>query len=78
MTTEAATTASDILAMSDDEILNMEAPAIIAEEDTSTQNNPETNGVQTPDEEVDTSAVEDLPTEETSPGLVQQQKVQLQ
>ena len=67
MTTEAATTASDILAMSDDEILNMEAPAIIAEEDTSTQNNPETNGVQTPDEEVDTSAVEDLPTEETSP-----------
>ena len=41
MTTEAATTASDILAMSDDEILNMEAPAIIAEEDTSTQNNPE-------------------------------------
>lgn len=67
MTTEAATTASDILAMSDDEILNMEAPAIIAEEGTSTQNNPETNGVQTPDEEVDTSAVEDLPTEETSP-----------
>lgn len=67
MTTEAATTASDILAMSDDEILNMEAPAIIAEEDTSTQNNPETNGVQTPDEEVDPSAVEDLPTEETSP-----------
>ena len=67
MTTEAATTASDILAMSDDEILNMEAPAIIAEEDTSTQNNPETNGVQTPDEEVDHSAVEDLPTEETSP-----------
>ena len=67
MTTEAATTASDILAMSDDEILNMEAPAIIAEEDTSTQNNPETNGVQTPDEEVDTPAVEDLPTEETSP-----------
>ncbi|QWY13170.1 tail length tape measure protein [Escherichia phage vB_EcoP-ZQ2] len=67
MTTEAATTASDILAMSDDEILNMEAPAIIAEEDTSTQNNPETNGVQTPDEEVDTSAVEDLPTEETFP-----------
>lgn len=67
MTTEAATTASDILAMSDDEILNMEAPAIIAEEDTSTQNNPETNGVQTPEEEVDTSAVEDLPTEETSP-----------
>lgn len=66
MTTEAATTASDILAMSDDEILNMEAPAINAEEDTSTQNNPETNGVQTPDEEVDTSAVEDLPTEETS------------
>lgn len=66
MTTEAATTASDILAMSDDEILNMEAPAIIAEEDTSTQNNPETNGVQTPDEEVDTPAVEDLPTEETS------------
>lgn len=66
MTTEAATTASDILAMSDDEILNMEAPAIIAEEDTSTQNNPETNGVQTPDEEVDPSAVEDLPTEETS------------
>ena len=60
MTTEAATTASDILAMSDDEILNMEAPAIIAEEDTSTQNNPETNGVQTPDEEVDPSAVEDL------------------
>lgn len=67
MTTEAATTASDILAMSDDEILNMEAPAITAEEDTSTQNNPETNGVQTPDEEVDTPAVEDLPTEETSP-----------
>ena len=67
MTTEAATTASDILAMSDDEILNMEAPAIIAEEDTSTQNNPETNGVQAPDEEVDTPAVEDLPTEETSP-----------
>ena len=67
MTTEAATTASDILAMSDDEILNMEAPAIIAEEGTSTQNNPETNGVQTPDEEVDTPAVEDLPTEETSP-----------
>ena len=67
MTTEAATTASDILAMSDDEILNMEAPAVIAEEDTSTQNNPETNGVQTPDEEVDPSAVEDLPTEETSP-----------
>ena len=67
MTTEAATTASDILAMSDDEILNMEAPAIIAEEDTSTQNNPETNGVQTPDEEVDTPAVEDPPTEETSP-----------
>lgn len=67
MTTEAATTASDILAMSDDEILNMEAPAIIAEEDTSTQNNPETNGVQTPEEEVDIPAVEDLPTEETSP-----------
>lgn len=67
MTTEAATTASDILAMSDDEILNMEAPAIIAEEDTSTQNNPETNGVQTLEEEVDTPAVEDLPTEETSP-----------
>lgn len=69
MTTEAATTASDILAMSDDEILNMEAPAIIAEEDTSTQNNPETNGVQTPEEEVDPSAVEDLPTEETSTEL---------
>lgn len=69
MTTEAATTASDILAMSDDEILNMEAPAIIAEEDTSTQNNPETNGVQTPDEEVAPSAVEDLPTEETSTEL---------
>lgn len=67
MTTEAATTASDILAMSDDEILNMEAPAIITEDDTSTQNNPETNGVQTPDEEVDPPAVEDQPTEETSP-----------
>lgn len=66
MTTEAATTASDILAMSDDEILNMEAPAVITEEDTSTQNNPETNGVQTPEEEVDTSAVEDQPTEETT------------
>lgn len=67
MTTEAATTASDILAMSDDEILNMEAPAVIAEEDNSPQNNPETNGVQTPEEEVDIPAVEDLPTEETSP-----------
>lgn len=66
MTTEAATTASDILAMSDDEILNMEAPAVIAEEVTTTQNNPETNGVQTPDEEVDPPAVEDQPIEETS------------
>lgn len=66
MTTEAATTASDILAMSDDEILNMEAPAVIAEEEATTQNNPETNGVQTPDEEVDPPAVEEQPTEETT------------
>ena len=63
MTTEAATTASDILAMSDDEILNMEAPAVIAEEDTSTQNNPENNAVQTTDEAADPSAGAALPNE---------------
>lgn len=43
MTTEAANTASDILVMSDDEILNMSAPPM------DTQNNPETNNEETPD-----------------------------
>lgn len=46
MTTEAATTASDILGMSDDEILNMSAPVA------DTQNNPEANSEQTPEVEV--------------------------
>ncbi len=48
MTTEASK-ASDIFAMSDDEILNMPAPEF-QEEVVDTQNNPETNGVTTPEE----------------------------
>lgn len=67
MTTEAAKTASDILAMSDDEILNMEAPVVITEEETTTQNNPETNGVQTPEEEVVTPVEEETPLNEPEP-----------
>lgn len=46
MTTEAANTASDILGMSDDEILNMSAPVA------DTQNNPEANNDETPEVEV--------------------------
>lgn len=65
MTTEAANTASDILGMSDDEILNMSAPTIEVEEE-GTQNNPEPNSVETPEVEVP-EPVEPNPTEEPSP-----------
>lgn len=65
MTTEAANTASDILGMSDDEILNMSAPTIEVEEE-GTQNNPEPNSVETPEVEVP-EPVEPNPAEEPSP-----------
>lgn len=64
MTTEAAKSASDIFAMSDDEILNMPAPEF-QEEVVDTQNNPEANGVTTPVEEVVPPVEEPQPTEET-------------
>lgn len=66
MTTEATTQASDILAMSDDEILNMEAPSteeVVQEEVTTTQNNPEDDGVITDPEVVNTQS-ETTATEE--------------
>lgn len=66
MTTEATTQASDILAMSDDEILNMEAPSteeVVQEEVTATQNNPEDDGVITDPEVVNTQS-ETTTTEE--------------
>lgn len=55
MTTEAANTASDILGMSDDEILNMTAPVA------DTQNNPEANSEETPETEANVP-VEETPT----------------
>lgn len=61
MTTEAANTASDILGMSDDEILNMSAP--ITEVVADTQNNPEPTNVETLVVEVP-AIVEPQPTEE--------------
>lgn len=66
MTTEAANTASDILGMSDDEILNMSAPPIEVEEEEGTQNNPEPNSVETPEVEVP-EPVEPNPAEKPSP-----------
>lgn len=68
MTTEAAKSASDIFAMSDDEILNMPTPEF-QEEVVDTQNNPEANGVTTPEEEVVPPVEEPQPTEEPEPVL---------
>ena len=65
MTTEAEKPASDIFAMSDDEILNMSTP--VAETVVDTQNNPETNGVTTPAEEVVPPVEEPEPTEPVEP-----------
>jgi len=66
MTTEAAKSASDIFTMSDDEILNMStAPEAVEEVDP--QNNPETNGVTTPEEEVVPPVEEPQPEEPVEP-----------
>lgn len=66
MTTEATKQASDILAMSDDEILNMEAPTVEEETvETTTQNNPENDGVITEPEVVNTQSEESTTTPTT-------------
>ncbi|QHJ80077.1 MAG: hypothetical protein [Caudoviricetes sp.] len=66
MNTEAAKSASDIFTMSDDEILNMSA-APEAVEEVDPQNNPETNGVTTPEEEVVPPVEEPQPEEPVEP-----------
>lgn len=67
MTTEAANPASGILAMSDDEILNMSVPPSVEPEE-DPQNNPEANGVTTPEEEEVVPPVEETtPTEPEEP-----------
>ena len=72
MTTEATKQASDILAMSDDEILNMEAPITEEVIEETTQNNPENDGVITDPEVVNTPSEETTTTitEEPEPGEV--------
>lgn len=72
MTTEATKQASDILAMSDDEILNMEAPITEEVVEETTQNNPENDGVITDPEVVNTPSEETttIITEEPEPGEV--------
>lgn len=69
MTTEAATTASDILGMSDDEILNMSAPVA------DTQNNPEANSEQTPEVEVPVAVEPEPEVEESSTEPEQEEEV---
>lgn len=72
MTTEATKQASDILAMSDDEILNMEAPITEEVVEETTQNNPENDGVITDHEVVNTPSEETTTTttEQPEPGEV--------
>lgn len=72
MTTEATKQASDILAMSDDEILNMEAPITEEVVEETTQNNPEKDGVITDPEVVNTQSEETTTTttDEPEPGEV--------
>lgn len=72
MTTEATKQASDILAMSDDEILNMEAPITEEVVEETTQNNPENDGVITDPEVVNTPSEETTTTttDEPEPGEV--------
>lgn len=72
MTTEATKQASDILAMSDDEILNMEAPITEEVVEETTQNNPEKDGVITDPEVVITQSEETTTTttDEPEPGEV--------
>lgn len=67
MTTEAAKSASDIFTMSDDEILNMSTAPEAVEEVVDPQNNPETNGVTTPEEEVVPPVEEPQPEEPVEP-----------
>lgn len=70
MTTEATKQASDILAMSDDEILNMEAPITEEVVEETTQNNPENDGVITDPEVVNTPSEETTTTITEEPGEV--------
>lgn len=72
MTTEATKQASDILAMSDDEILNMEAPITEEVVEETTQNNPEKDGVITDPEVVNTQSEKTTTTttDEPEPGEV--------
>lgn len=72
MTTEATKQASDILAMSDDAILNMEAPITGEVVEETTQNNPENDGVITDPEVVNTPSEETTTTttDEPEPGEV--------
>lgn len=68
MTTEAATTASDILGMSDDEILNMPAPAA------DPQNNPEPNSEETPENEVPAVEVPEVTETDPEPAEVEEEE----
>lgn len=70
MTTEATKQASDILAMSDDEILNMETPITEEVVEETTQNNPENDGVITDPEVVNTPSEETTTTTTEEPGEV--------